>query len=97
MSDQRWSPSDTAHFIVPLDGNLKAIARLIPVDTSNESHKAQDWYLELDLVYDGESAGKTSFRLSGFSREEAEAQARNIRRNGYIMKEVDEFLWGESD
>lgn len=80
------------NLISHLEGNLKAAVALKPA-TADE----QNWLLELRLMYDGSSVGTTSFNLYSYSREEAEHIARNIKSNQFIMKEIDEFLWGESD
>ena len=85
------------HFIAQLEGNLKAMVQLRPVAIAAQDGEPSHWRLDIDLFYDGEKAGKTSFNLHGYSRQEAEAVARNIRSNAYLMKEIDEFLWGESD
>lgn len=55
------------------------------------------WLMLLDLFYDGDNTGQTSFNLHGYTLEEAQDVARNIADNPYMMKEIDEFLWGESD
>lgn len=55
------------------------------------------WTLHVRLFYDGESAGNTSFELNGYTAEEAESVARNLPENPFLMREIDEFLWGESD
>ena len=86
------------HYISVLEGKLKAAISLDPIllqgpdDTSN-----QVWRLSLTLFYDRDPAGKISFDLQGYSREEAEALAKNIPRSAFIMREIDEYLWGESD
>jgi hypothetical protein len=80
------------HLITPLEGNLKAALQLRPVP-----QQADSWILQVDLFYDGSPAGSTSFRLNGYSRADAEQVARTVRSNAYMMKEIDEFLWGESD
>ena len=83
---------ETFHLITPLEGNLKAALQLRPVPQVPDH-----WILQVDLFYDGTPAGSTSFRLSGYSREDAETVARTVRSNPFMMKEIDEFLWGESD
>ncbi len=85
------------HFITQLEGNLKAVLQLQPVAIGAQAGEHQHWRLDIDLFYDGNAAGKTSFNLHGYSYQEAQAVARNIRSNAYVMKEIDEFLWGESD
>ncbi len=82
---------DASHYISLLEGKLKAAIELRP--TADET----TWLLLLRLDFDGEPAGTTSFNLHGYSREEAEQVAANISDNPYLMKEIDEFLWGESD
>ena len=53
--------------------------------------------MNVKLFYDGEAAGTTSFTLQGYNQEEVENIAKNFKENAYLMKEIDEFLWGESD
>ena len=55
------------------------------------------WRMLVRLYYDNEPAGTTSFNLQGYSREEAEHLARHLGENAFVMREIDEFLWGESD
>lgn len=80
------------NYITPLEGNLKAHISL-------ESHEtnAGYWFMKVQLFYDGEPAGTTSFNLHGYNQEEAENVAKNLSSNAYLMKEIDEYLWGESD
>jgi len=85
------------HYITQLERNLKAAVQLRPAGFDAQTSELQHWRLEITLFYDGNPAGKTSFNLHGFSRDEAEYVARNIRDNAYVMKEIDEYLWGESD
>lgn len=96
------STQETFHFIAHLEGHLKAMVQLRPAPTAIGDAVGQDreprhWQLDIDLFYEGDKAGKTRFNLHGYSRQEAEAVARNIRSNAYLMKEIDECLWGESD
>lgn len=79
------------YFITLLEGRLKAAVELRPATT--EGH----WLLLLRLFYEGNAAGVLSFNLSGYSREEACAVAANIPANAFLMREIDEYLWGESD
>lgn len=83
---------DTFNLITPLEGNLKAAVQLRPVP-----RREHEWVLDINLFYDGNAAGTTSFNLYGYSRADAEQVARSIRDNEYLMKEIDDFLWGESD
>ena len=83
---------DELNFITTLDGHLRACISLACGD-----ELASFWKMTVQLFYDGESAGTTSFKLHGYNREEAEDVARNLNRNAYLMREIDEFLWGESD
>ncbi len=78
--------------ITQLEGKLKAAVQLDPLINSET-----EWRLSVRLFYDGEPAGVTSFDLHGYSREEAEVVAKNIKTNDFLMKEIDDFLWGESD
>lgn len=90
MADSIQNAQAAFTLITHLEGHLKAAVELAPVATEN-------WLLTITLMYDGAQAGKTSFNLNGYSRTEAEAIARTIKTNPFIMKEIDEFLWGESD
>ncbi|WP_428241809.1 hypothetical protein [Gynuella sp.] len=80
------------NLISQLEENLKAFIKLIPVEPVSSQ-----WQLEVQLFYAGESAGKTSFNLYGYNQEEAEAIARGVKQNSFLMKEIDEYLWGDSD
>ncbi|MCY0966179.1 hypothetical protein [Parathalassolituus penaei] len=82
-------------FITLLEGRLQAAVELIP-DPEN-SNTTGNWLLRIRLMYDGAAAGVTSFTLHSHSAEEARDVARNIGSNPYLMREIDEFLWGESD
>ena len=77
-------------FIATLEGKLKAA---ISLSEPSRDH----WILTIRLHYDGEPAGQLSFTLNGYHQAEAETIARNIRSNDYLMREIDEYLWGESD
>ncbi len=78
--------------IVQLEAKLKASVRLLPVP-----HRADTWLLEVRLYYEGRASGRTSFTLQGYSQAEAEAVARDIRNNDFLMQEIDQFLWSEND
>ncbi|MBM97011.1 MAG: hypothetical protein CMI09_14330 [Oceanospirillaceae bacterium] len=82
---------ESQHYITLLEGRLQAAIELRP------THSMDDWLLIIQLVYDGDPAGSTSFTLHGYTREEAEAVAANVSDNAFLMKEIDEYLWGESD
>lgn len=82
---------DVLNLITPLEGELKAAVKLRP-------HQQPDcWLLEVALFHSGDPAGSTRFTLNGYSREEAERLARNIKGNQFMMREIDEQLWGDSD
>ncbi|SMF28483.1 hypothetical protein SAMN02745866_01833 [Alteromonadaceae bacterium Bs31] len=53
--------------------------------------------MRVQLYYQNEPAGVTTFNLHGYTRSEAEDVARNVHKNAYLMKEIDEYLWGESE
>lgn len=78
------------NLISQLEGRLKACISLNPQEIDS-------WLMRVQLFYDGEPAGITSFNLQGYSAEEAEDIARNLKTNAFLMREIDEFLWGESD
>ncbi|WP_276784381.1 hypothetical protein [Thalassolituus oleivorans] len=82
---------ETTCYIQRLEGQLMAAVELKPADGHDT------WLINIKLSYHGEPAGHTSFNLHGYSQMEAENVARNIRSNAFIMKEIDEQLWGESD
>ncbi|MEE2733289.1 MAG: hypothetical protein VYA55_20890 [Pseudomonadota bacterium] len=83
---------DTLNFITQLERNLKAHIRLNP-----DPQQSADWNLEIQLFYQGHPAGRTSFNLHGYSQAEAENIARTVKDNHFMMREIDEYLWGESD
>jgi len=94
MSEVSPSPAPVEAFnlIVPLERKLKAHLRLLP-----DPLRADTWHLEARLFYEAHPAGRTSFTLNGYTREEAEEVARNIRGNEYMMQEIDQYLWSEND
>lgn len=83
---------DVLNLITQLERKLKAYLRL-----SADPRGADAWHLEVQLFYEDAPAGKTTFNLHGYTQEEAEAIARNIRHNEFLMHEIDQLLWGESD
>ncbi|MAR90436.1 MAG: hypothetical protein SV765_13365 [Pseudomonadota bacterium] len=83
---------DTLNLISQLERNLKAHIRLLP-----DEQQARDWKMEIQLFYQGHPAGSTSFNLHGYDQQEAEQIARNVKDNPFVMREIDEYLWGESD
>lgn len=85
---------ETLNLITQLEGGLKATIELAPALDAPENI---DWHMHVHLYYDGDPVGDTSFNLNGYSQAEAVHLAKSIRHNAYIMKEIDDFLWGESD
>ncbi|HBO95546.1 MAG TPA: hypothetical protein DD667_19850 [Gammaproteobacteria bacterium] len=83
---------DTLNYISVLERSLKAHIRLNPC-----ADEPQNWKLDIQLFYQGPPAGTTSFNLHGYTREEAEQVARTVKDNQFMMREIDEYLWGESD
>ena len=83
---------DTLNYIALLERSLKAHIRLNPC-----ADEANNWKLDIQLFYQGHPAGTTSFNLHGYSQEEAEHIARNVKESPLMMREIDEYLWGESD
>lgn len=83
---------ESLDLITVLEGDLKAFVSLSKVNNDEN-----DWLLKIRLFFEEEPVGFTSFNLNGYSQEEAERIARNIKKNEFMMKEIDEFLWGESD
>jgi len=83
---------DTLNLISQLERNLKALIKLNPA-----TDQVNNWRLEIQLFYQGHPAGNTSFNLHGYTQEEAENIARTVKDNPYMMREIDDYLWGESD
>lgn len=83
---------EVLNLITQLERKLQAYLRLLPAPGAGDA-----WRLEVQLYYEGAPAGTTTFNLQGYTQAEAEALARNIRQNDYLMHEIDQFLWGESD
>lgn len=86
------SNKEVLNLIVPLGDKRKAYLRLLP-----DLHTSEAWRLDVRLYYQGARAGNTSFTLQGYSQDEAETIARNIRSNSYLMNGIDEFLWSAND
>lgn len=83
---------EVLNLIVQLEKKLKAYVGLLPHPSQPDT-----WTLEVQLHYEGAPAGTTTFNLHGYSQAEAEAVARDIKNNAFLMHEIDQFLWGESD
>lgn len=83
---------DVLNLITQLEGKLKACLSL-----SAAPQGADAWNLEVRLFYDGAPAGTATFDLHGYSQSEAEAIVRDFRCNAFLMQEIDQLLWGESD
>jgi hypothetical protein len=83
---------DTLNLISQLERNLKALIKLNP-----SPDQPSDWKLDIQLFYQGHPAGNTSFNLHGYTQEEAENIARTVKDNPFMMREIDDYLWGESD
>lgn len=81
---------ESLDLITSLEGKLKAAVNLKKVAESS-------WQLKLKLMYDGDPAGNLSFNLDGYDESEVESIAKNIQNNAFMMREIDEYLWGEQD
>lgn len=82
---------EVLNLIVALEQKLKAYIRLLPAAGTD------NWLLEVQLYHEGAPVGRTSFNLHGYTQEEAEDTARNIRHNEYLMQEIDHYLWSEEN
>lgn len=80
------------NYMTPLDGELSAFISL-----QSRELNAGYWLINVKLFYEGKEVGTTSFTLQGYNQEEAENIVKNFKENAYLMKEIDDFLWGESD
>jgi hypothetical protein len=83
---------DSFNVIAQLEGKLKAFVSLRP-----HEHAIKCWNMDVQLYYEGDHAGNKRFTLHGYDLAEAEHLARNIKSDAYLMREIDEYLWGESD
>ncbi|MFV8818399.1 hypothetical protein [Haliea sp. E17] len=90
VEDVADAAAGSMDLIVPLEGELMAAVNLVP-----QGERA--WLLSLRLVYDGFPAGILRFDLNGYDADEARSIAASIRDNPFLMREIDEYLWGESD
>lgn len=82
----------TQHYICKLEGALNAAVELF-----NQTTDTSQWQLSIKLFHNNVPVGSTQFTLNGYSKTEAEDIAKNIRTNPFIMREIDEYLWGEMD
>ncbi len=80
----------TLDLIVHLEGELMAAVNLAPKGEGL-------WLLSVRLMYDGFPSGILQFDLNGYDAAEAQEIARGIGSNPFMMREIDEYLWGESD
>jgi hypothetical protein len=81
---------ETQAFITCLEGSLRAAVQVTRIGEDI-------WRLSLNLHYAGDPAGTLSFTLNGYSQEDAFELAKNVGESQFIMREVDEYLWGEMD
>jgi len=81
---------ESLDLITHLEGKLKAAVNLQPLAGSC-------WRLSIKLMYETHPAGNLSFTLNGYDAQEAWDLAKNIGSNPFLMREIDEHLWGESD
>lgn len=79
------------HLIRHLEGNLQAVMELQPRE------QGKHWYLLVKLIYAGEAAGEISFNLHNYSEDEARDLVHNITDHGFIMREIDDLLFGDSE
>lgn len=86
------SEQNTVNIITPIEQNLKALTTLIGSESTDD-----EWKMQISLFYKNTPAGMLSFTLNGYTLEEAEELVHNLRNNEFLMKEIDDFLWGESD
>lgn len=77
--------------IIQLEDGLIALASLY------HNPMTGDRILKLELNYHSQIIGAKSFTLQGFSFEEAESLVKELPKNHYIMREIDEFLAGDMD
>lgn len=82
---------ESYHLIRHLEGKLQAVMELQPADPVDH------WLLLLKLIYDGEPAGELSFNLHNYTEAEARDLAHNITQHGFIMREIDDLLFGDSE
>lgn len=82
---------ESYHLISHLEGSLRAVMELQP------AAEAESWLLLVKLIYDGEPAGEISFNLLNYTEEEARHLAHNITDHGFIMREIDDLLFGDSE
>ena len=78
--------------ITRLEDKLKAVTTL-----KAEPQEEGSWELVVKLFYEQQPVGAISFTLRGYRLEEAEHMAAHIKDHPYLMREIDEFLWGDSD
>jgi len=90
MPSENAESVESHHIISQLEGPLKAC-------TSLHLQENGFWLMTVKLFYEGEPTGMISFNLQGYTESEAEDIARNLKTNAMLMREIDEFLWGESD
>lgn len=50
------------------------------------------YLLRLTVFYQNDNMGIMEFKLNGYSEQEIHELAQNIKKNGFIMKEIDDYL-----
>lgn len=80
-------------FFNVIDDRLRIVSAVrIVVDDNNVVLRV---LLILEMYYDGDRVSGLSFNLHNYNYDEIVNEAKNIRSNNYIMREVDNFLAGD--
>lgn len=92
------NPIEALNFITRLDGNIRMTVSLIPKENKHPTEcSAQSWLLKTEMFDGTYKVGNASFTLHGYSLNEAEDIARNIRSNPVLMRAIDDELAGDMD
>lgn len=81
------------HFINNIDHHLRIISSVKLI--SNATHTAYRVMLMLEIFYNNDKYGNLSFDLRNYEYEDIIEIAQNIRKNEFILQEVDNFLSGD--
>jgi len=93
LSKEEIEYLSSLQFINNIDVHLRIISSVKVI--SNAFHKSSRVLLILEVYYDNDKTGNLSFDLHNYKYDDMIELAKNIRKNDFILQEVDIFLSGD--
>lgn len=93
FSQEQIENLSSLHFINNIDHNLRIISSVKVI--SSAMHPIPRIMLMLEIFYENHKTGNLSFDLQNYEYDDIIEIAQNIRKNEFILQEVDNFLSGD--